>query len=92
LVNEYQRGATVAELTKRYEVHRTTILSILKEASVTRPPALRKLSDETVAAAYDLYETGLSLADVGKSHNVDAATIRREFIRASLTIRPRKGW
>ena len=92
LITKYREGKTVKDLTKLYDVHRTTILAILQKAEAIRPPCLRKLTDQHVKEAHALYSKGFSLAKVAAHYEVDSTTIRREFRKANLPIRPRNGY
>lgn len=51
LAAAYQAGATVPELVKRFQVHRTTVLAHLERQGVPRRPNHGKLTDEQVAEA-----------------------------------------
>ena len=62
-----------------------------RKQSVDRRPFVRKLTDEQVTQAGTLYANGLSLIHVAERFNVNAATIRREFNKAGLDIRARRG-
>jgi hypothetical protein len=91
LVAEYRAGRSVIELAARYRLSRTTVHSHLKQHGLGRPQWERKLTDTQVQAAAKLYAAGSSLVAVGQRFNVDAATIRRAFIRAGVPVRPRRG-
>jgi predicted NUDIX family NTP pyrophosphohydrolase len=87
LVADYQAGVTVQQLSRFYAIHRTTVLEHLESRGVARRQNVRKLTDGDVKIAAQLYETGVSLATVGKAFNVDSATIRREFARSGIPAR-----
>lgn len=92
LASDYQGGLPVSQLVRKYAVHRTTVLEHLEREGVTRRKSVRKLTDEQVQAAAEMYSNGASLLRVGQSFGVDAATVRREFDIAGVVVRPRKGW
>ena len=92
MLADYVAGHSVSRISKTYNLHRTTVLEHLERNGVDRRPLVRKLTDEQVAQATQLYATGISLVDVAAQFDVNAATIRREFTKAGITIRPRRGW
>lgn len=92
MLADYIAGQSVAQLTKTYRLHRTTVLEQLKRNGVDRRPHVRKLTDEQVKRAGQLYATGISFVHVAEQFGVNAATIRREFAKAGIPIRPRRGW
>ncbi len=92
LVNDYIGGSSINALARRYEIHRTTVMTHLKFRGVERRQSVRKLSEANVAQAATLYSNGLSLANAAKEFGVSEGTVTREFRSAGLPIRPRKGW
>lgn len=88
----YQRGATVRELVEQFGVHRTTVLDHLKRRGIARRANVRKLTDEQVQEAARYYGAGNSLVTTGRRFGVDASTVSREFRRARIVLRPRRGW
>lgn len=92
LVEEYVGGLTIDALACRYGIHRTTVMTHLEANGVQRRRSIRKLSAADVAEAANRYQSGLSLAAVAKTFNVNEATLTREFYAANFPIRPRRGW
>ena len=85
---DYQSaGVTVPLLTRRYGIHRTTVLGHLEQLGIERRAHVRKLTDEQVVLAAKLYATGLSLAAVGSRLGVDV----RPFGRSSARRASRSG-
>jgi len=80
------------QVAKEFGINRETALDHLKRAGIARRPHVRKLTDQLVQKAADLYATGLSLKNVAKQFNVNETTIRNEFTRAGNEVRPRRGW
>ena len=64
----------------------------LDQAGITRRRVVRKMTDESVAVAAARYEQGASLAKVAGAFGVHERTITREFRKAGVSIRPRRGW
>jgi len=60
----------------------------LKRADVARRPHVRKLTDEFVQEAGRFYATGLSLKHAAERFHVNETTIRNEFTRAGIQVRP----
>ena len=50
------------------------------------------MTDTLVAEAAIAYLDGHSLATVADEFNVDTRTLGREFRKAGVPIRPRRGW
>ena len=73
LVTAYQAGASVAELTKRYQIDRSTVMSHLDRAGI--PRRWKKLQPVDVQEAKRLYASGLSLAKVAEHFGVYASTV-----------------
>ncbi len=57
-----------------------------------RRRVVRKMTDALVAEAAARYRDGHSLATVAGEFNVDTRTLGREFRKAGIPIRPRRGW
>ena len=91
LVEDYGGGLSINALSRRFGIHRTTVMTHLKNRGVERRRSIRKLSDASVAQAAILYAEGLSLARVAKEFGVSEVTIAREFRSIGLLIRPRNG-
>ncbi len=66
LTHHYREGASIDALTRRYDVHRTTVIHHLDQAGVSRRRVVRKMNDESVALAAARYEQGASLEVVAK--------------------------
>ena len=92
LARLYRNRATIDALGRRYGVHRTTVIGQLDRRGVPRRRSARKMSDPLVARAADRYSEGLSVADVASEFGVHARTLAREFRRAGIVTRPRRGW
>ena len=92
LIQLYREGASIDELAPRHEVHRTTVIHHLDQASVARRRVVRKMTDKSVALAAARYEQGASLSVVANEFGVHQRTLARELRRAGASIRPRRGW
>jgi len=92
LAQDYTVGSTANQLAVSYGIHRTTVLKHLEQRGVDRRRTQRVLTNDDVAHAAALYSSGQSLKATGSHFGVDAETIRREFAKASIAIRPRRGW
>jgi len=79
-------------LARRCEVHRTTVIAHLTRAGVTPRRVVRKMTDESVAMAAVQYTVGASLAVVECKFGVHERTLAREFRRAGVPVRARRGW
>lgn len=92
LIHRYRGGASIDRLAREHEVHRTTVVHHLDCAGVARRRVVRKVTDESVARASARYDQGASLAIVASEFGVHEGTLAREFRRAGVPIRPRRGW
>jgi hypothetical protein len=88
----YVSGTSIDALARSHRVNRTTIISHLDQHGVARRRVVRKMTDALVAEAAVEYLDGHSLAIVANKFNVAIRTLRREFNKAGITIRPRQGW
>ena len=79
-------------MARSHGVNRATIIKHLDQDSVPRRRVVRKMTDAQVTEAAARYRDGHSLATVADEFNVDARTLGREFRRAGVPIRPRRGW
>ena len=78
-------GEPATALAKELGVHRATVFSLLRRAGVqTR---YRILSDEDVAAARNMYESGQSLAAIGEHFGVADRTLLNAFRRLGIPTR-----
>jgi transposase-like protein len=92
VVQQYRHGDSIDRLSRRYGVHRTTVVGHLAREGIARRRVVRKLTDQSVAVAAAQYEAGASLAVVANAFGVHDRTLAREFRRAGVPIRPRRGW
>ncbi len=85
---EYQAGADMRELAKRWDVHRTTVAGHLRRAEVQ----LRRqgLTDEQLAEAARLYAEGWSCQRLAERYSCDDETARQRLKAAG--VRLRKPW
>jgi AraC-like DNA-binding protein len=91
LLAQHASGLTINEVAHIFNIHRTTVMSHLDDRNMARRPAVRKMTDERVAAAHR-YGEGLSLAAVAAEFKIHARTLAREFQLGGLRVRPRRGW
>jgi hypothetical protein len=89
LVERYQAGATIRILVGEFKISRCTAMDHLERRGVPRRACVAMLTEPDVAKAHQLYQSGLSLAQVGKHFGVHGETVRRAFKKAGLAVRPR---
>ena len=92
LVSAFREGASIDSLAAQYRVNRTTVIRHLNRRGVERRKSVRKMNDRSVRQAARRYESGESLVVVASRFGVDARTLDREFKRAGIKTRPRRGW
>jgi AraC-like DNA-binding protein len=88
----YANGKSIDELARSHRVNRTTIITHLDTQGVPRRRVVRKMTDAQVAEAALIYRDGHSLMTVADRFHVDTRTLGREFRKAGVPIRPRRGW
>ena len=84
LIDDYKKGAGTTQLAHDYSIHRTTVWNHLKRAGIPRRPATRKLTHTQVHLAAERYALGFSVAAIAAEFEVNAETLRREFIKADI--------
>lgn len=77
------------QLTERFHVHRTTVISILDRHDT--PRRYRLLAGDALHFASELYAAGMSLAEVGSYFGFDASTVQRTFKREGIPRRDSSG-
>jgi len=92
LTQAYVEGSSIDALTRRFSIHRTTVISHLDRLGVPRRRTVRTMNDRTVRQAATPYRRGESLKVVATNFGVDARTLARGFSRAGAQTRPRRGW
>jgi len=87
LVALYQAGASLLELSRKFETHRHTVVAYLRRAGVAVRPQ-KKMTPDLVAKATAFYSTGHSLVDVGWHLGLEASTIGKALKRTGVQLRP----
>ena len=88
LLERYQAGALQRELAEVYGVHRATVSAIVRRSGEVRPKGLSETQVRDVIARY---ETGQSLAVIGKAIGVDHATVRNYLLKHGVQMRDTQG-
>lgn len=91
-MRDYLAGSSIDSLAAQLGVNRTTIISHLDRYGVERRKSVRKMTDRSVRQAARRYESGDALNAVASRFDIDARTLAREFRRAGVPIRRRRGW
>lgn len=87
LAEEYRAGASIKDLSRRYDLHEQTVRARLERAGVTLRP-WKVVTPEQVTVIVVQYQSGLSLRDLGQLHGVSGITIRNYLLRAGVILRP----
>lgn len=87
MVQAYRDGMTTTEVRLKYGVSQGCMVSVLRRAGVRA----RHLGpdDQEARLICQLYESGMTLAEVGKRTNRDPDTVRSTLASGGVTIRPR---
>ena len=86
LITRYRTGESVYCLAKAFDITRQTVSKILERHDV--PRRYRLLADADIAEASQLYEQGLSLADIGERFGISARTVLHAFRKVGFATRP----
>ncbi|MGJ6122304.1 hypothetical protein QN239_06985 [Mycolicibacterium sp. Y3] len=86
MVALYEAGASMLDLSKKFETHRHTVARQLAKAGV-EIRSQRKMTPELLAQATVLYKTGHSLEEVGRLLELQASTIGKALKRAGVQLR-----
>ena len=92
LVSDYVSGSSARQLSRDWNVHRTTVMDHLERHNIPRRPHVRKLTDTQLREAAELYQAGTSLAKLGTRYHVDPQTVSKELKRAGVTVRRPGPW
>lgn len=90
-VQDYVGELSINALSRRFGIHRTTVINHLESRGVQRRRNHRKLSVARVTLAAGHDATGLSLVSGATEFAVNRATLTRAFRAAGFSIRPRRG-
>lgn len=87
VVERYEAGESQVALAKAFRVHRDTINRCLEAVEVDRRRP--GLNEDQLARAAELYDKGLSLADVGVRIGKASSSVRSALLRAGVPLRGR---
>lgn len=82
LVHDYECGATVSELAKKYGIHRATVRAHLARAGLT--PRDRVPDDPNGDEYLRLYDQGIGLTTIAKKHGTTPSKVRTQLIRRGV--------
>jgi uncharacterized protein (DUF433 family) len=85
LVDQYQAGSSVYQLSDRFGIHRSTVGRLLRSRGIdTTAPAL---TEDRVREAVQLYADGWSCKKLAKHFNVGAETVRERLHEEGVSLR-----
>ncbi|MDX8029401.1 hypothetical protein SK803_04225 [Lentzea sp. BCCO 10_0856] len=85
LVEQYQAGSSVYQLTKHYGIHRITIGRLLRSRGIDTTASA--LTQEQVREAAQFYTDGWSCKKIAKHFGVGAETVRERLHEAEIPMR-----
>jgi len=85
LVATYRAGSTIAELAAQFECDRKTVTRYLKLQCVEM--RIRRLTEVQIDEAVRLYESGMSLAKVGRLIGADPKNVRSRLLERGVQLR-----
>lgn len=86
LVDAYRAGAGVVALAATFGINRQTVTRHLDREGVTKRSTV-KMTPEITARARGLYESGMTVEEVGRELAIGPSTIWRGLRRAGTTMR-----
>ena len=89
LRDRYNEGETVYELANEFGIRRATVSERLKKAGVSM--RCQSLGSELINSMAGLYESGLSLAEVGARTGASPGTVRRHLLINGVQMRDSHG-
>ena len=90
LVAQYLAGETIQVLAARHQIHRFTVSQILDRLRIPRRP--KGVLKQRLTDVIRSYESGDSLATIGKRESVNPETVALALRRSGVKIRNRNGW
>jgi hypothetical protein len=90
LQQAYKSGATLRDLARDFQIHRTTAAELLVRAGIARRG--KGPSDSDIQQAISLYIDGQSTAAIGRTLGFSAETIRHSLLAAGIPVRGPHEW
>ena len=87
LVADYQSGTPTTQLMTTYQLSKTAVLKLLKDAGIVM--RRRPMTEEQVNEAVELYRSGRSLATLSSELELPRESLRRAIIEVGVQMRPR---
>jgi DNA-directed RNA polymerase specialized sigma24 family protein len=89
VANKYQNGATVYQLAQEFGISRKTVSERIRKAGIT----MRRQSpgSELIDSMVGLYESGMSLAEVGDQVGTSPGTVHRYLLICGVQMRDSHG-
>lgn len=88
VLTTYTAGTPVNEIARQYRVHRNSFSELASDAGLVMRRN-QELSATTGAEARRLYESGLTLEEVGQELGASRMGVRTAILKAGGTMRPR---
>lgn len=85
LVRDYERGATVSELVKKYGIHRATVRTHLTRAGIA--PRDRVPDDPNGDDYLRLYNQGIGLTTIARRNGTTPSKVRTQLIKRGVDLR-----
>ena len=86
LVASYLDGERIKDLARTYNIHRTTVVAYIPRDGV---PLYSGWTSETTEEAREMYDSGLTVAQVAERLERPASTVGRHLREAGVAMRPR---
>ncbi len=90
LIERYEAGESEPDLAAAFGIHRVTVMRMLQRHGVERRVFERKLTDEQIAEAAELYTGGMRTGLIAARFGVDPQTVRNGFKRMGVSLQRRR--
>lgn len=85
LVQAYEAGATLSDLSEQFGQTRKTLSRALERRGVAR--RYRLMPEDGVSEAREAYESGRTLSEIGKELGLSRDTVRRALLKDGVAMR-----
>jgi DNA-directed RNA polymerase specialized sigma24 family protein len=86
LVLDYRRGASLAELQRRYSLSRWSVQRLLREAGARR--RRKRLTDAEIAVLVKRYKAGLTIREIAVEQGLPKTTVQDALRCGGIKMRP----
>ncbi len=86
VINLYQQGLSISDISKKFKLHSSTIKNVLKDNNIELKI---NITDKDKIKASELYKQGYSVSEISKIFGFNIKDILATLILCNITIRPK---